>query len=187
MNIFSSSYRDSLVEDARAILESKNLLKVLPENVKEFLFYLIHDKSHVMGNDSKHPLMEKALHECKGDVFAKPLYRGLYTETLEDFAIGQDHTFTRYQSFSEHEGIAKKFSKRGLILKAMHSRNGLNYGQFLVDAFKDLEKTDPNSYSAEDGDYMIESAEEEAEHIFPIGTKFKVTAIKGNLIEGTMQ
>ena len=187
MNPFSSSYTDSMIVNAAAILENKNLLKVLPEKVKEFLFYLIHDKSHVMNNDSKHPLMEKALHECKGNVFAKPLYRGLYTETLEDFAVGQDHIFERYQSFSEHEGIAKKFSKKGLVLKSTGSANGLNYGEFLVDSYQDLKKTDPKSYHAEDGDYMIESAEEEAEHIFPIGTKFKVTAIKGNLIEGTMK
>lgn len=186
MNIFSSSYSDSMLEDAKIILEAKSILKSLPEKVIDFLLYLIHDKSHVMGNTYKDPSMEKVFALTKGGTFNKPLYRGLYSETLDDFKVGEVTIMDRYQSFSEHEAIAKKFSQKGLILKAVKSKGGFNYGGFLVDYFNDLKTRSPRDYMMDDGGFMIESAEEEAEHIFPIGARFKVTRIKGNLIEGTI-
>ena len=168
------------------IVEAKSILKALPEKVIDFLLYLIHDKSHVMGNTYKDPSMEKVFALTKNDTFNKPLYRGLYSETLDDFKVGEVTTMDRYQSFSEHESIAKKFSQKGLILKAVKSKGGFNYGGFLVDYYNDLKVRAPRDYMMDDGGFMIESAEEEAEHIFPIGAKFKVTAIKGNLIEGSI-
>ena len=186
MNIFSSMYSDRMVEDARVILETKSVFSRLPEKVISFLLYLIHDKSHVMGNTYKDPNMEKVFALTKSESFNKPLYRGLYNETLDDFTEGEVTVLDRYQSFSEHEKIAKQFSKQGLILKANKSKGGFNYCAFLVDYYNDLKVRDYKDYRMEDGDYMIESAEEEAEHIFPIGAKFKVTSIKGNLIEGNI-
>jgi hypothetical protein len=173
-------------EHEEVILEAKSILKALPEKVIDFLMYLIHDKSHVMGNTYKDSNMEKVFELTKNDTFTKPLYRGLYKETLDDFKVGEVTIMDRYQSFSEHESIAKKFSQKGLILKAVKSKGGFNYGGFLVDYYKDLKIRAPRDYMMDDGGFMIESAEEEAEHIFPIGAKFKVTAIKGNLIEGSI-
>jgi len=167
-----------------SMVEEKSIASRLSDDVLTFLTYLIHSKAHVMNNKSKNPNMEAVLKLCKNDVFTKPLYRGLYIETLKDFTVGKVYEFTRYQSFSEYESIAKRFSKTGLILKATKSKGGFNYGKFLVDQFEDLKKTDPRGYDAEDGDFMIEAAEEEAEHIFPMNTKFMVTVIKGKLIEG---
>ncbi len=174
------------VKESETIVEEKSILKALPEKVVDFLLYLIHDKSHVMGNTYKDPNMEKVFALTKNDTFNKPLYRGLYKETLDDFKVGEVTTMDRYQSFSEHESIAKQFSQKGLILKAVKSKGGFNYGGFLVDYYNDLKVRAPRDYMMDDGGFMIESAEEEAEHIFPIGAQFKVTAIKGNLIEGTI-
>ena len=168
------------------IIEGKSILKALPEKVIEFLLYLLHDKSHVMGNTYKDPNMEKVFELTKNDTFNKPVYRGLYSETLDDFKVGEVTVMNRYQSFSEHENIAKKFSKKGLILKAVKSKGGFNYGGFLVDYYNDLKIRFPQDYMMDDGDFLITSAEEEAEHIFPIGARFKVTAIKDNLIEGSI-
>lgn len=174
------------VKESETIVEEKSILKALPEKVVDFLLYLIHDKSHVMGNTYKDSNMEKVFALTKNDTFNKPLYRGLYKETLDDFKVGEVTTMDRYQSFSEHESIAKQFSQKGLILKAVKSKGGFNYGGFLVDYYNDLKVRAPRDYMMDDGGFMIESAEEEAEHIFPIGAQFKVTAIKGNLIEGTI-
>jgi hypothetical protein len=170
--------------DSERIVESKNILKALSDEVITFLLYLVHDKSHVMGNTYKDSHMEKVFALVKSETFNKPLYRGLYSETLDDFTVGEITVMDRYQSFSEHESIAKQFSKQGLILKATKSKGGFNYGGFLIDYYNDLKSRDPRDYNMEDGDFQIEGAKEEAEHIFPIGAKFKVTAIKGNLIEG---
>lgn len=174
----------SPVEESNKLVESKNILKALSEEVINFLLYLVHDKSHVMGNTYKDSRMEKVFALTKNESFNKPLYRGLYSETLDDFTVGEITPMDRYQSFSEHEAIAKRFSRQGLILKATKSKGGFNYGGFLVDYYNDLKIRDPRDYNMEDGDFMIESAKEEAEHIFPIGAQFKVTAIRGNLIEG---
>ena len=147
------------------------------QKLGEFLAYLVNDKSMVMDNTKASPQMDDVLSMVKNEKYSKPLYRGLYTEKIEDFAEGKDYVFDRYQSFSEKEDIAKKFSKNGIIIKATSSIGGFNYGGYFVNYYEDMKKTDPANYDAEDGDYNIKAAQEEAEWIFARNTTFKVEKI----------
>jgi hypothetical protein len=191
---------DNLIETVKLVLtkevinENTSAIynKILDDkSLSSFLNYLVHDKSHVMGNVNSSPQLEKVLQLVKNKKFNKPLYRGLYNEQLKDFSEGKIYQFNRYQSFSEKIGIAKTFSKNNLIIKANSSTHGFNYAKFLVHTYKVMKKNDPDQYDGEDGDYMIQSALEEAEWIFPMNAKFKVekisksgkfTIISGDLI-----
>jgi hypothetical protein len=162
------------------ITEKSNSIydKILADNnLTQFLNYLVHDKKHVMDNKGTTPELEKVFRLTKGQKYNQPLYRGLYTESIEDFVIGETYEFPRYQSFSENLEIAERFSKNGLIIQVTNSVGGFNYGGYLVYSFEKLKKDDPKMYDAEDGDFMIEGALEEAEWLFPKNTNFIVQDI----------
>jgi hypothetical protein len=145
--------------------------------LEEFMSYLIHDKSHVMDNKSPSPRLEKVLQLVKGQRYDLPLYRGLYTEKEKDFTVGEVYEFPRYQSFSEKIEIAKRFSVKGLILKAITSVNGFNYGDYVVHNLNSLKKEDPETYQDIDGDFLVKGAIEEAEWLFPRNSNFLVEDI----------
>jgi len=175
MKTFNEFVNENFSLNENSISIYNKILK--DDNLTGFLNYLVHDKEHVMDNKSISPELEKVFRLVKGQTYSQSLYRGLYTEKLEDFKINDVYLFPRYQSFSENIEIAQSFSSKGLILHAKNSINGFNYGGYLVHSFEKLKKTDPETYEAEDGDFMIEGALEEAEWLFPKNSNFLVENI----------
>ena len=151
--------------------------KKLSDDDNNFLAFLVHDKSHVIDKSRKHPIMDKVFKLTKNKKFNKPLYRGLYNEKITEFEIGKNYTFPYYQSFSESEKTAKIFSKNKLILQFNKAKGGFNYGKYQADWLKELKKDDPEEYDGSDGDWLLQTAEEEAEHIFNTDTKVKIVNI----------
>lgn len=141
-----------------------------------FIFSLIHDKSHVMSNKEPHPMME-TIFSLAGEERSLPLYRGLHVAI--NAIPGETITFNRYESFSENFDIAKIFAKKGIILKAVESREGFKYWEHMLQ-YDEIDEDD----------YMKESLEEEKEWIFNIGSKFRVKEIYEQdgykIIEGTL-
>lgn len=144
------------------------------DDTTENLLYLVHDKDHVIDNKSKVGFLNKVFSAYKNNKSNVKLYRGLYTEKLEDFKFGSVYTFDRYQSFTEDLQIAHDFSKNKLILQLNIHTGGFPYWRWMVDYYQKMKKEDPSEYDAVDGDYMIEAVEEEKEWIFNIGTKIRI-------------
>jgi hypothetical protein len=165
--------KSMLVEESQVGLKDK-----LSDDTLEFLAYLSHDKGHAMSNDSLVPEMAEVFKHITNEKQTTKLYRGLYSENLEDFEVGKPYTFKRYQSFSEYESVAKEFSRQGIVLQLDGHQGGFNYWEFEVDILKELDKADPDEYYSVDGDYVIESYENEKEWIFNIDATFVPTEIK---------
>ena len=139
---------------------------------------LIHDKSHIMNMKSEHPTLKKVFRLVKGTKYNKPLYSGISPKKIEDFSVGEIYIIHSYMSFSEIKQVGKNFGKQTkTVLEFTSSSDGFNYKQYTLDFFQEIKKDDYDDYNSMDGDYMIQTAKEEAEWIFNIGTKYKVEKI----------
>lgn len=148
------------------------------EEEKEQLGLLIHDKEH-LGVPEGTPVagVEKAL-RTMSKTSSKPLYRGLSQKV--EAKPGMVLNFKGYTSFSEDVDIADGFadSYGTKMIMWVARGKGFNYGEWYR---KDLEKirdTDPAQWDAIDGDYLLGSAEDEKEWIFPLKSKFQVEQIQ---------
>ena len=148
------------------------------EKVLEFLMYLIHDKEHAMNNNKKEPQLDFVFNLVKNNKSNVKLYRGLYlpeVKILNELKEGDVIELKKYKSFSEDESFAKHFANKSKSFMMLTEHiDGFNYWKFGIYAFNDLKKNDPSAYNASDGDYMIESFEEEKEWIFDFDSKFKL-------------
>lgn len=173
---------------------STQILKNLPEEDVQNLSFLIHEKQAAGIPTESLASVEKALDLSKNTSTKTPLYRGLYGEEIKylgDVRKGDFINFDRYKSFSEKPDIAKGFGGTNVLLKANSSKGGFNYGDFVQESMKDYKKRSPTDYAMEDGDFIFDSAKEEAEWIFGRNKGFKITDVKkeGNftVIEGDIE
>lgn len=148
------------------------------EEEKEQLGLLIHDKKHLgVPEGTPVPGVEKAL-RAMSEVFAKPLYRGLSQKV--DAKPGSVMKFKGYTSFSEDYDIAEGFAESyGSMMVLWLSRGwGFNYGKWYTKDLERIRDTDPDQWDAIDGDYLLGSAEDEKEWIFPLGSRFQVESVQ---------
>lgn len=146
---------------------SQDKYSKLSEKTKDVLAYLVHSKEHVLMQGSKDASIEEALKKCS-EVSAKTLYRGCSAAEFNKVAQGKSVDY--YMSFSEDRAIAKQFGPKLIVL---HKAKGFNYAAYLVAAMNDLRETNPKEFNSADGDFMIETAEEEKEWILPFGLVLK--------------
>ena len=179
---------------AAAESPSTQILKELPEEDVQNLSFLIHEKQAAGIPTESLGSVEKALDLSKNTSTKTPLYRGLYGEEIKylgDVKKGDFIDFDRYKSFSEKPDIAKGFGGTNVLLKANSSKGGFNYGDFVQESMKDYKKKSPADYDMEDGDFIFDSAKEEAEWIFGRNKGFKITDVKKEgdftVIEGDIE
>jgi hypothetical protein len=110
------------------------------------------------------------------------LYRGLYEFEMEIFGkleVGKVLKPGRYSSFSEDLKIAKEFaageSKCLAVLKS--GAKGFAYWKYMVWQLEDLKNNDPEEYENSDGDYLLESTEQEKEWMMSMQAQYQVTEI----------
>lgn len=137
------------------------------KDLKEFLGYLVHSKDHVFNNTEDVPEMQKVFDIVKDSEYNKPLYRGMYKVNADDFKVGQEATFGRYQSFSEDPKVAKSFADpepgKTVVLKLNRAKGAFNYGAYISKKVKG---------------YVGNVARYEREHIIDRNQKYKVTKIE---------
>lgn len=157
------------VTEKRPLFKSSSADKYskLSENTKDVLAYLIHSKDHVLLQGHKDSAIEEALKKYS-TVSSKTLYRGCSEVEFNNVAQGKPSQY--YMSFSEDQSVAKSFGPKLIIL---HKAKGFNYAEYLVEAMNELRENNPNEYDSADGDFMIETAEEEKEWILPFGLVLK--------------
>lgn len=170
------------------LVVNKRIIK--NEEVSEFLSYLVHDKDHVMNNKTDVKELDFVFDITKNYKTPVVLYRGLYEEEERDFIVDKFFNFYRYSSFSENIEVARSFSTSKDILKINSSVKGFCYHSFLTKVFTDLKNIDFDEFESQDGQEMLDTADEEKEWIFNIDTKFKVTKIYNDggfrIIEGDL-
>lgn len=127
----------------------------------EDLYYLIHNKSHVINNGPNDDLNE-AISKF-GQMTNKILYRGLSDKELNGIMTG-NHV-VEYMSFSEDENIAQRFGKH--VIKLQLKVNAFCLWQWGVHDILSLKFNSPGQYESSDGDYILESFLEEKEWILP--------------------
>lgn len=157
------------------------------EMLELFLANLIHGKKHVMENSERVPEMDMVFSLCTGDTYG-PLYRGTYRPV--DVGPGQQIVFSRYESFSENESIAKRFTTVNTVMKATGSVGGFNYAECMKILLLRMKRRNPEIFDAIDGGSLLNVLEMEKEWIFNIGSVFSVENIKEEdgykIIEGTI-
>lgn len=147
------------------------------------LNYLIHDKAQVTNSIGRTvPAIEKALRLYSEK--APDLFRGVYPEekgfllTYKDIESGKAFSMDRYTSFSEKKEFALLFTTATNIMISVKNATGFCYWKYFVSSLEKLRNEDPQSFDAEDGDYLIGAAEEESEWILPMNAKYKLLNIK---------
>ena len=131
----------------------------------DLLFYCIHSDDHV--GEKLKPIIAKL--QKNGDIPKVNLYRGCSDEELESIKT-TGHSFVDTLSFSENKNIAKGFGKNVIEIESQVPM--FCYHKFLKDWYAALQTVEPDLYEATDGDFMIESVEEELEWICTNDYKF---------------
>lgn len=155
--------------------------KEFSEEELETLSLLQHDKGHTGFPEGQPiPALEKAL-RIHNERSSKPLFRGLVEKVQVE--VGKRFSLKGYSSFSERKEIAVGFSKhyKSDTVLEIHNAHGFNYSKWVADGMRKLKSENPQAYEDADGDFVIESCEEEAEWITPLKSKFHVTEVR----EGT--
>lgn len=163
------------------INESMKLSDRFEEEENETLGFLMHDKEHILGTTHKNdPILDSIFNKVKGEYYKGSLWRGVYRrekDLYEELYLSGDPVITRrYLSFSESKETAILFSTRtNILIELIDGKGLLNYHQWLREmAEQELEM---NGGDTEDPNYetLIETADEELEHIMNIGTRIQVT------------
>jgi hypothetical protein len=170
----------NLIKFSQFINESLSLSGRFNDDENEILSFLMHDKAHVLGEEHKNdPILHSIFNKVKAEYYKGTLWRGVYQsekDLYEELHLtGEAGITTRYTSFSESKETAILFSTRTNILIEIRDGKGiLNYHQWIREmAEQELEM---NGGDTEDPNYemLIETADEELEHIMNIGTSIKV-------------
>ena len=136
----------------------------------EDLMYIVHSDKHVYSEDLKY-LIEK-LQKRKGEIPVMHLYRGCSDEEFNKInKTGFSPVPTL--SFSENKNLANHFGNN--IIEIISEVPLFCYHKFLGEYFTSMKKVDPEEFEAEDGEYMIETAETELEWICTNSYKFEQT------------
>ena len=150
------------------------------EEETETLGFLMHDKAHVLGEEHRNDqILDSIFNKVKAELYKGTLWRGVYQSEKalyeELHLTGEAGITTRYISFSESKETAILFSAQTNILIELKDGNGLlNYHQWIREmADEELER---NGGDTEDPNYqdLIETADEELEHIMNIGSRISV-------------
>lgn len=147
----------------------------------EALHLLVHDKKHAFDDNFNIPALDKAIkhlsQKCKF-----PLYRGVHYGLQDAFDLtkkfGDIIKFDGYLSFSEDYNVAKEFGN-GIVLHLEQGAIGFNYSEWLRKELIRLKNEDYEEYDGMDGDYMIETCDEEREWILP-GGEYVIIVVDGN-------
>ena len=142
--------------------------KKLSVEAEETLAYLIHDKAHVFVKHDKHRDMEEVFDVCSEST-ELTLYRGVSEEELQ--TILGNRPIDYYPSFSEDANVAACFGK---VIQIQGAAKAFNYWRHMVDSFAELKLQNFDEFDAVDGDFMIESLEQEREWILPFGLELNV-------------
>jgi len=147
------------------------------------ILFLTHSKLHTIKNTStESKVLNKIFKKIENkSVCNVPLYRGLYSEDIGLFKIGELYKFDRYQSFSESLYIAKLFAHRtksNLVIKLNPPiKNGFPLYKMAIDYFINLKKENIDAFDSSDGEFAIDGYNKESEWIFNIGTCIKILNI----------
>lgn len=135
----------------------------------EALLYVVHSDDHI---GAKLKSVVAKLQKI-GEVPKMTLYRGCSDVELEAIKANK-HSIVDTLSFSEDIKIAKSFGKNIIEVEAKVPL--FCYHKFLGEWYTTLKNVDASEYDAVDGDYMIETAEEELEWICINDYEFTMTA-----------
>jgi hypothetical protein len=132
---------------------------------REELAYLLHEKSNVAKQGESIAALDRALKEFSSD--APALYRGVYSSEISGSKMkpGEKLKLGKYSSFSEDPAIARRFGNANVVVELPSGGRGFNYMQQQIEDLMQLKETDPSTFEAVDGDYLIDSLKEEAEWI----------------------
>lgn len=148
------------------------------ERELEDLMVIIHDKRHLaIGEGKPVPAIDKAL-RLHAESTQKLLYRGLAKKV--DARVGSVLKFAGYSSFSEDRDVSWNFATTygsNTLLELLGAR-GFCYWKWYVAQEEKSRVEDPEGFDASDGDYMIQSAKDEAEWLLPRNSKFRVTGVR---------
>lgn len=160
--------------------ESMKLLDRFDEEENDKLGFLMHDKEHVLGKIHKNNrILDSIFNKVKGEYYKGSLWRGVYgieKDLYEELYLsGESGITTRYLSFSESKEIAILFSTQtNILIELIDGKGLLNYHQWIREiAEQELEMEGGDT---EDPNYqeLIETADEELEHIMNIGSRISV-------------
>lgn len=172
--------RKRIINFKEFINESIKLSDRFDEEENETLGFLMHDKEHVLGTTHKNdPILDSIFNKVKGEYYKASLWRGVYSiekDLYEELYLsGEPAITTRYLSFSESKETAILFStETNILIELIDGKGLLNYHQWIREmADQELEM---NGGDTEDPNYetLIETADEELEHIMNIGSRISV-------------
>lgn len=132
---------------------------------------LVHDKEFAGADyEARMPAIDRAI-ALYGEVPRMTLFRGLPPGRGNGTFSGGVISFRGYASFSESLASAARFAEETRAVVALDATiRAFPYSKWLESEFRSME---PEEYEMADGDYMIETAHEEAEWIFPFASWFK--------------
>ena len=141
-------------------------------NDEEFedLMYIIHSDSHVASDDLKRTVNKFIKNNKIGEVPKIPLYRGCSDKEYNDI-ISKHISPVDVMSFSEDQNIAKKFGNN--VIEIISDLPLFCYHKFLGGYLTAMEQVDYDEFDGEDGEYLRNSAYEEAEWLCPNNYKFE--------------
>ncbi len=160
------------------INESIKLSDMFNEEENETLGFLIHDKEHILGTTHKSdPTLDSIFNKVKYSYYNSPLWRGVYRrekDLYEELYLSRDiGVTTRYLSFSESKETGILFStQRNMLIELEQSKGLLNYHRWIREIVEQELQMGGDTYYYRD---ILETADEELEHIMNIGTKIQVT------------
>lgn len=166
------------INEAYTTLKAKDSEDMVKQFAKKYkiteddidtLMYVIHSDDHV-GSELKSVIAKL---QKTGEVPKMTLYRGCSDVELEAIKANK-HSIVDTLSFSENKNIAKSFGKNIIEVEAKVPM--FCYHKFLGEWYTTLKNVDASEYDAVDGDFMIESAEEELEWICTNDYEFTMTA-----------
>lgn len=155
------------INEAYTALKAKDSEDMVKQFAKKYkvsesdidaLLYVVHSDDHV-GAELKSVVAKL---QKTGEVPKMTLYRGCSDAELEAIKANK-HSIVDTLSFSEDIKIAKSFGKNIIEVEARVPL--FCYHKFLGEWYTTLKNVDASEYDAVDGDYMIETAEEELEWI----------------------
>ena len=155
--------------------------KKLNYDDKETLYYLYHDKEGILPDDFTGKLegLEKAIKNYSET--APSLYRGLYPQEVESIGkleVGRIFSFNRYTSFSERLKVGLSFGEGTRYAIYLKNGKGFNYWKFITEDMNKIKKEDPQEFEDVDGEYIIQSMNQEKEWIFAREAKYKIEQFK---------
>lgn len=141
---------------------------------------LVHDKRHLgVAEGQPVPGLEKAF-KIRSEVSKKPLFRGP-SGKLKVPEVGSKFKLPGYSSFSEHKKIAENFARSHdshVVLELEPGAKGFSYMRWMIQGWTEIKTDDPRLFDSQDGQHMIDTAEEEAEWIFRLKSVFQVLAVR---------